>query len=168
MVNNTAMFTQYTSIEEKIRLAKKLYLIREKILDMEIEKLLLELDKSIQESKTIMDETGITDACKECGEFSCCGKGIEERFEVTTLLINLFLGVELSKGDAEGCYFLTRSGCSLKAREVICVNYLCEKIYRKLKPEDLITVQEVCGRELDILFLLSERIKEKIRKILEL
>ncbi|MBO8181520.1 MAG: hypothetical protein H0Z28_01855 [Archaeoglobus sp.] len=156
-----------SQIENKIRIARYLYSQKDKILDDKIEKLLSQLDQAIDESRKIMEGVGVTKACRECGDVSCCGKGIEEKYEVTTLLINLLLGVEIQKGDAEGCYFLTKSGCSLKVREVLCVNYLCDKIRRSLSHDDLVAVQETCGKELDILFSLSELIKRKIRENLD-
>jgi|Deesub1362B_J571_1020462.scaffolds.fasta_scaffold32541_1 hypothetical protein len=152
-------------IELKIQIAKNFYNAKGEILDPEVEELLSKLEQAIAESREAMEKSGITKACKKCGELSCCGRGIENRYDVSTLLINLLMGVELSKGDAEGCYFLTTSGCSLKAREVICVNYLCDGIYQALSHETLIEVQEICGRELDILFSLAELIKRKIRQI---
>jgi hypothetical protein len=151
-------------IEERIEAAKELFSIRDRILDTEIAFYLEKLNLAIEESRKLMEKVGVTEACAECKDASCCGRGIEERYDSITLLINLLLGNELSEGDADGCYFLTSNGCSLKVREVICVNYLCEKIYSSVEHEQLIFLQEAYGRELETLFLLSEMIKRRIRE----
>jgi hypothetical protein len=156
----------YESIEEKIKIAKQLFSVRHRILNSEITSYIEKLSLSIEKSKRMMEILGVSRICGECRDASCCGRGIEEKYDPITLLINLLLGNELSEGDAEGCYFLTSSGCSLKAREVICVNYLCEKIYSSVEREKLISLQKVYGEELETLFLISEMIKRRIRESL--
>jgi hypothetical protein len=70
------------------------------------------------------------------------------------------------KGDAHdttSCYLLGENGCLLRAREVICVNYLCDRIYRNIGKEKLIHLQRTAGNELNSLFLLEQSIKKRLR-----
>ena len=65
--------------------------------------------------------------------------------------------------DTTSCYLLGENGCLLRAREVICVNYLCSRIYRNIEKEKLIHLQRTAGNELNSLFLLEQNIKKKLR-----
>ena len=65
--------------------------------------------------------------------------------------------------DATSCYLLGENGCLLRAREVICVNYLCGRIYRNIEKEKLIHLQKTAGNELNSLFLLEQSIKKRLR-----
>lgn len=87
-------------------------------------------------------------------------------YDEVLLLINLLLGKTLpEKGyDPDSCYFLSEHGCSLRAREVICVNYLCSNIYKAIELEKIIQLQKVVGEELKTLFILKEGIKKKINQ----
>ena len=65
--------------------------------------------------------------------------------------------------DSTSCYLLGENGCLLRAREVICVNYLCGRIYRNIEKEKLIHLQRIAGNELNSLFMLEEYITKKLR-----
>ena len=65
--------------------------------------------------------------------------------------------------DTTSCYLLGENGCLLRAREVICVNYLCSRIYSNIEKEKLIHLQRTAGNELNSLFLLEQYIKKKLR-----
>jgi|Deesub1362A_J573_1020465.scaffolds.fasta_scaffold00304_12 hypothetical protein len=156
-----------SNILEKIKWAEDIFrnqYFKGNLLDNEIKSLVSELDLAVNECLKVMKEKGVTSLCSGCGESSCCGEGIEDKFDAVTLLINLLLGVKLpERREIEGgCFFLKRDGCSLRVREVICLNYFCEEIYKRLEFQNLIAVQKTCGKEMDILFTLSERIKKKI------
>ncbi|WP_144060480.1 hypothetical protein [Archaeoglobus sulfaticallidus] len=157
------------SIKEKIEWAKRTYqrTCQEKeILDESISEMLKELEKKIARSSEVMKKNGVSRMCAECGDMSCCGEGIEERFDPVTILINYMLGVEVQEERVKKgwCIFLTERGCSLKAREIICINYLCDKIKEMLSLDELREVQLVCGEEMDLLFKLSEEIKKRLRR----
>jgi hypothetical protein len=126
--------------------------------------LLGRLKKCIHASSTKLKETGISDICRRCDREeggSCCGAGLENRFDRWLLLINLLMGVEIPKKphDPHSCRFLGKTGCLLMAREVICVNYLCKSITERIYPEEILALQEKEGKELNTLFLLKEHIK---------
>ncbi len=125
---------------------------------------LTRLKDAIQASHKEMGEAGILDICRDCEKNeggSCCGAGLENKYDGWLLLINLLLDVRLPKKrhDKESCFFLGEVGCLLKARHVICVNYLCKKITDQIAPHKLNAMREKEGIELDILFLLNERLK---------
>jgi hypothetical protein len=61
------------------------------------------------------------------------------------------------------CYFLGKNGCTLTARDVLCVNYICDKLQKKLTREELLALQTCAGEELDTLFILHESIKKRLR-----
>jgi len=65
--------------------------------------------------------------------------------------------------DTTSCYLLGENGCLLRAREVICVNYLCGRLHRNIEKEKLIHLQRIAGNELNSLFMLEEYIKKRLR-----
>jgi hypothetical protein len=112
-----------------------------------------------------MIDYGVVATCRHCDENeggSCCGAGIENHYNPVILLINLLMGATLpqERQIENGCYFLSSRGCTLKARDVLCVNYLCLQIQGMLTREDLVTLQNTTGDELDTLFMLHETIKK--------
>jgi hypothetical protein len=157
-------------IEAKIAWAEKRYheVMGELLGDQEIPVLLDKLKGAIHASHREMAEAGVVKACRDCEEReggSCCGAGLENRYDVSLLLINLLLGVKLPRQghDPSSCFFLGAQGCLLLARHVICVNYLCKKITERIDAEKIAALQEKEGVELERLFHLQERIKKKIR-----
>ena len=93
---------------------------------------------------------------------SCCGAGLEDRYDGVTLLVNLLLGAELParRPDPASCLFLGADGCRLLARDVICVNFICKKIADEVSPQRLGPLREREGIELEILFALHARLTE--------
>jgi hypothetical protein len=112
-----------------------------------------------------MRELGVTDICRQCAleTGSCCKKGIEEVYDETTLLINLLLGVELPKEryKDDGCFFLGKNGCLLRAREGICVTYLCDRILKHIG-ERKAELHKLAGKELGLLSVLKVKIRRFI------
>ncbi|MFP3910172.1 MAG: hypothetical protein ACLFVI_04015 [Archaeoglobaceae archaeon] len=159
-----------SAIEQKIEWAEDVYARfgRKLLRDKQVKDLLKRLEENIGSTYRCMDETGVSEECKLCAQRagSCCGKGIEDKCDKVTLLINLLMGVELSheRELEDGCFFQGPEGCKLKAREVICINYLCSTIHQKIGHEDLIRLQEVGGEEMDILFAVGNRIKHLLNK----
>ncbi|MFO7967069.1 MAG: hypothetical protein R6U44_05675 [Archaeoglobaceae archaeon] len=154
-----------STIEQKIEWAEDIYArFGHKLLeDKQVQDLLKRLEENIEATYLCMDETGVSEECALCAQRtgSCCGKGIEDKCDKVTLLINLLMGVELpnERELEDGCFFQGPNGCKLLAREVICINYLCVPIHQKVGQEDLIRLQEVGGEEMDTLFALGNRIK---------
>jgi len=137
------------------------------LLQDEILKALLALyTLCIENTRTKMDATGVISECTDCaisGEGTCCGQRTGYKCDRLLLLINLLLGKTLPvivQGSGR-CYFLTEQGCSLRARPVICVNFLCERLMQNIKHEKLISLQQIAGREMDTLFLIEEYLKKK-------
>ena len=131
--------------------------------DSGIAALLSRLEEAISASRKEMAATGIVEICRECEEIeggSCCGAGLENRYNARLLLINLLLGVRLpAEGrNTESCFFLGESGCLLQARHVICVNYVCRRITDRIDPAEMAPLRRKEGDELEVLFLLHERI----------
>ena len=136
--------------------------------DGSIQALLKRLKQKIDLARKTMIALGVVAECKHCEEEeggSCCGAGIEDRYDPVALLINLLLGASLPTQVRGGnsCYFLREKGCMLAARHVLCVNYICEKLQKKLTREELIDLQSCAGEELDTEFILHEAIKKHIR-----
>ena len=159
-------------IEEKIRWAEESYRHVADNLheDEEIKALLLKFKEAVRESHEEMSVVGLDDECRECEEKeggSCCGAGLENRYSGTLLLANLMLDRILPKyrNDPKGCFFLGDQGCTLLARHVICVNYICKKLLDRIDPKDLSVLREKEGVELDLLFTLHEKIKQYLRKV---
>ena len=132
-----------------------------------IEGLLNRLRGQIMASQHAMWNLGVAAACKECEDEeggSCCGAGIENRYTSFLLLMNLLLGESLpeKRSYENSCFFLGKTGCTLKARDTICVNYLCLKIQNRLHADAIIKLQEITGEEMDTTFRLHEAIKRFI------
>jgi len=159
-------------IQEKIRMAHDLYarwgtVLRE---DRGIEALLARLSQDLESSRQTMADLGIVAACTDCDQGegqSCCaqGRGFEEKYDPYLLLMNLVLGVSLPEHHArpDGCHLLTRTGCCLKVRLFLCVDFLCPAIHNRLSHEELVRLQTVSGYELTTGFLVYDAIKSIIR-----
>ena len=157
-------------IEAKIAWAEKRYhqVMGELLRDQEISSLIDKLKDAIHASRREMVEAGVAKACRDCEEReggSCCGAGLENRYDGSLLLVNLLMGGKLPRQryDPSSCFFLGAQGCLLLARHVICVNYLCKKITERIDAEKMAALQEKEGAELEYLFHLQEKIKKKIR-----
>ncbi len=111
-----------------------------------------------------MKALGIPQICSECDKTggSCCRKRIDRHYDAVMLLINKLLGVQLPhRALYQGaCFFLGPTGCRLWAREVICINYLCEKITAKIPHNEIVSLQKIACKEMDVLFFLQERLKK--------
>ena len=157
-------------VEKKIAWARDCYCRFRNIwfADQKIRDLLPKLENAIRSSHEIMVAIGIGAECRRCEQEeggSCCGRGLEEKYSGTLLLINLLLGRHFPKNrrDTAGCFFLGENGCSLLARHTICINYLCKKITDKIDPEKIADLREKEGIELQYLFLLNETIHRALK-----
>jgi hypothetical protein len=155
------------TIAEKIGVARDLFGAWQHMLweDAKVRSLLETLQEKVAASRKVSLCLGVFAACKRCEEEeggSCCGAGIEDRYSSHLLLINLLLGKTLptERCFANSCYFLQTGGCSLMARDILCINYLCPIIHELLAHDDLISLQAVTGEEMDTLFLLHEAVKQ--------
>jgi hypothetical protein len=157
--------TQFSPIEEKIEWAERnLDLVKS---DGKIKKLIEELEKIADECEKCLAEVGITTLCAGCGNKSCCGRGIEDKFDPVVILINLLVKGEVPKKREidNGCFFLSEGGCKLRIKEIICINYLCKKIYDTIALKEIIRVQKICGKEMELIFRVCEEIKRKLRDL---
>lgn len=159
-----------SSINEKIQQAHNLLETCGSSLleDRSLRALLHKLRDCIENTNQSMLSLGVVAECKSCEEKeggSCCGSGIENKYGVELLLLNLLLEASLpdQQHSPNSCYFLGEKGCKLTARHVLCVNYICEKLKKKLTREQLIVLQTCAGEELDTLFVLNEAIKKRLR-----
>lgn len=130
---------------------------------------LSELKAAVRASREEMNRTGVGEICRICEVEeggSCCGAGLENRYDGWLLLINRLLGITLPTVPwrPEACFFLGRTGCLLWARHVICINYLCKKITHTIPSARLKTLRQQEGVEIEILFALKERIKTCLKK----
>lgn len=153
-------------IEEKIGWARHQYqTFGEALLhNREIAGLLDSLTQAVAASREEMDQTGIVEICRRCDQEeggSCCGNGIENRYDAWLLLINLLLGVRLPDERARpgACFLSGENGCLLMARHIICINYLCKKVTDQIDPSRIAALREKEGAEANALFILHERIK---------
>ncbi len=153
-------------IESKIAWAKGLYDAwgPELLADSRLSGLLAGYREAIDETWKVMAEIGVVAECTDCATNdggSCCGKGIEDKFDTVCLLVNLLMGCSLPAGrmDPAGCYFLGEGGCTLRARHVICINYLCRRLQARVDPDALKMLQARIARESDAGFMVEEYIK---------
>lgn len=133
-----------------------------------IQILMSRLNKGISVSHEAMRDLGVSGACALCDEKepegSCCSTGLENKIETPLLLINLLLGVKIQRtGQRKGsCFFLSRHGCTLKARHMLCIDYLCPPLERQLGAKNLVRMQMATEEEIQSLFLLEEEIGARI------
>ncbi len=153
-------------IYRKIHLAKEK---KEKIFQKseyfsEIFQLLEELKKVINDVQKERLKTGMTNICAQCAMESkpCCGSEIENKYSVELLTINLLLGISFPRKEKniEMCFFLTEKGCSLLARDVFCINFICEKIKSQLSSLRLKNLREIEGLQLNLQFKIEEILKK--------
>ncbi len=135
--------------------------------DREVCSLLGGLDRHIETTQRAMVNAGIVKVCADCatnGEGTCCGVRTGYKCGSVLLLINLLLGRTLPSvpADSHLCHFLAKHGCALRARHVICVNFLCQRLRDVFPHNILCNVQEIAGCEIDTLFVLEECIKKRI------
>ena len=136
--------------------------------DSRIAGLLSKVNAAVAESRSAMMATDMINVCRRCEMEeggSCCGVGMERKYDDGLLLMNLLLGVTLPKErwDERSCFFLGDIGCLLKVRHVICVNYICKKITDRVAPEELRALKEKEGVELDAVFVLQEELRRVLR-----
>ena len=133
--------------------------------DQSLVELLDALKDAVHRSRERLLQSGIVECCRACEEKeggSCCGAGLEKHYSGTLLLINLLLGVTLpqQREEPSSCFFLSSSGCRLLARHVLCINYVCDKITSRIRPDQLGPLREAEGEEILLLFQLNERLKK--------
>jgi hypothetical protein len=138
--------------------------------DARIASLIERLGPAARSSHEAMVAAGIVELCAACERDeggSCCGAGLENRYDGVTLLINLLLGAELprTRRDPQSCHFLGPRGCLLPARDVICVNFVCQKITDRVPPEAIAPMREREGVELETLFALHSRVTAVLREL---
>lgn len=172
MMRSTECLDEGAPIKDKIKMAFDLYDLWGEHLKREPQTLdLLEkLEGYLENSRKAMLELGIVETCKHCDEEdggSCCGAGLENKFDSLLLLMNLLLGVSLPEYHhrSDSCYFLSDKGCVLKIRLVLCVDYLCPKIMSALSHDKVIRLQNISGDELLTGFKLYDAIKKFIRQV---
>lgn len=158
-------------IEEKIAWAEACHRRtgRQLLEDRTISDLLAKIRTAIHASHVEMMKTGIVDLCRECEQEeggSCCGAGMENRYDGRLILINLLLekSIPKTRRDPKSCFFLGNQGCLLQARHVICINYVCRKITERIEPGKINALREKEGQEVNLLFLLHEQIKKVLKK----
>jgi len=137
--------------------------------DQRLGDLLESLKNAVYRSRDEMLRTGIVDLCRKCEEKeggSCCGAGLEKHYSGVLLLINRLLGVALphQREEPSSCFFLSSTGCRLVARHVLCINYVCNKITSRIKPDQLAALREAEGEEILLLFQVNEKMKRWMRQ----
>jgi hypothetical protein len=157
------------TVEARIRWARETFSRYKDSLraDGETSSLAVAFNAARRATRRAADLAGIVALCTRCDREqggSCCGAGIERKYDGWMMLVNLFLGVELPdrRARAGSCYFLGDEGCVLAAREVLCINYLCPTVIEKVPFRTIAALRELEGREIDILFRLNERMKQVI------
>ncbi len=157
-------------VEEKIAWAEACYqkFGRQLLEDKTVADLFGKIKSAIHVSHTEMMKTGIVALCRECEQDeggSCCGAGMENRYDGRLLLINLLLDVNVpqTRRDPKSCFFLGEKGCLLQARHVICINYICRKISDRIDPMEINALREKEGEEVNLLFLLHEQVKKALK-----
>jgi hypothetical protein len=137
--------------------------------DAGIREFIQRLEVRLEDSRRCMQDLEIFSMCARCDETapegSCCSTGLERKYGPITLLMNLLLGAALPKRRqrTDSCYFLGPTGCMLKVRHMLCVDYLCPELEKALGRKALMEIQTVSGEEITAAFLLFESLKKKMK-----
>jgi len=157
------------TIEGRIMWANEIFSLYEDILraDRDTSRLVLDFEAACRATRQASCQVEIASLCTLCDREqggSCCGAGIELKYDGWMMLVNLLLGIELPENRARpgSCFFLGNEGCILAAREVLCINYLCATVNERVPFSNILALRELEGREIEILFRLNERIKRVI------
>ena len=135
--------------------------------DPVVKRLINILKEKIDNRKRYMTMSGMIDICRKCEEEdggSCCGKGIEDRYDEFMLIINKLLGCELpeKRYKPDSCFFLRNNGCILAAPHVLCINYVCKKIEDNVSKNQIIRLRYIEGEMITIIFKLREYLMKLI------
>ncbi len=158
------MYQENVPITEKIAWAEEIYSRYGDTLlqDDEVQRLLSVLDRSIDATYEEMENAGTLEECIRCAlkTGSCCSRKIDKMYDKRTLVVNLLMGYEMpsEREIGDGCFFQGMRGCKIKAREIICVDYFCPRMYDIIDKEKMTRLQNVAGEEHETLFKLSNRI----------
>ncbi len=161
LLSDLMMRESRSDILKKIAFAESIYERVGAFIEKEVNVILSRFERAVERSWRYMEEAGIREICKRCAEEtgSCCRREIEYLYGVDVILINLLLGLELPKKRYKDflCIFCGRDGCLIKAREDVCVSYLCERI-----DVDRVEYMRACSEELGLL----SKLRVKIGRIL--
>ncbi len=135
--------------------------------DTVFQNFLLKLEQNIEATRREIVANGISGECADCamtGEGTCCGIQTGSKYDRILLLINILLGQDLPlyRKFPDKCYFLSNNGCSLKARHVICLNFICQRLRETIQHENIVRFQKIAGEEIQTLFTVEEYIKKKL------
>ena len=155
-------------IQQKIELAHQIFtdLHQELTNAPLIQELVYQLEDDLRLSWEYMLDLGIGSRCAECDstapQGSCCSRGLENKYDVGLLLANLLLGARLPRRHVrkESCYFLGYRGCTLRVRNMLCVDYLCPELERELGSGSVAEMLTVTAAEAKTTFLLCDAIKK--------
>ncbi len=136
--------------------------------DDKLVKFLSDYEKAFENTQKAMREIGMSDICCDCAintGGSCCGEGIEDWFDSALIVINLLLDVNIPEKRMvqNGCWFLGETGCLIKAKHTLCINYLCKRLQQDISPDKLQYFQKCMLHETELLFYMEEKIKEILR-----
>ena len=155
-----------SGIPTTIALARSLYQQHGEDLlnDKTLSEMLLQFDTNIGATQDEMTAIGMADECSDCalhGEGTCCSERTGHKCDITLLLLNLLLGRSLpgKSQSHDQCYFLTSRGCVLRARPMICVNFVCQRLRENIPHDVIVHLQQTAGAEMDILFRVETYIK---------
>ncbi|MEZ0328441.1 MAG: hypothetical protein ABWK15_02540 [Dissulfuribacterales bacterium] len=157
----------YHSLELKLFWANRLYEMSGRVILQvpAMASLMAAYDDAIARTWIAMRSLDVVSHCTDCAlndGGSCCGKGIEDHFDVPLLLINRLMGVTLpaQRWNEHGCWFLGPQGCLIKARHTLCVNYICKRLQSALSHAAVIALSQATVDETDAGFRLEEAIKK--------
>jgi len=158
-----------SGIPTTIALARNLYQAHGEDLlnDKTLCGMLMQIDKNIGATQDEMTATGVADECSDCalrGEGTCCSERTGHKCDTTLLLLNLLLGRSLPEKPSshDQCYFLASRGCVLRARPIICINFVCSRLREKIPHKVMVHLQQTAGAEMDILFRIEGYIKSRV------
>ena len=121
--------------------------------DSQASDLLGQLAGAIADTTSARSSTGVARSCLRCYQEeggTCCGSGIDNNHDALLLLANLLLGARLPPRRAapEDCRFLGPAGCTLPARQVLCLNYLCRGAEDRVTAAGLVSLRDMEGIEI--------------------
>ncbi|HIE32737.1 MAG TPA: hypothetical protein EYP81_01635 [Thermodesulfobacteriaceae bacterium] len=156
-------------IEEKMAVAEELFdLWGESLLrDPELSALLKAYRQAVEKSNQAMEAAGTFRECYLCSVeegLGCCKIGLENECTVLILLLNRLLGVEFPKDrEVPGrCFFVGPLGCKLFARPMLCRDYFCRRLHKKVPEQEMIHITQILNDELTLLYRISTLMRSRL------
>ncbi|MGE4560746.1 MAG: hypothetical protein AB7E77_11115 [Desulfobulbus sp.] len=139
-----------------------------RLIEASLSRELGQLQRECQGLSDQMEAMALGHLCSGCAARpggGCCSAYMADNTDSLQILINLLLGVRVSRREPEDseCCFLGPTGCLFRAKPIFCLNYNCSRIVSSADPAALALLEQrtaaALGQQIRIESLLLERLR---------